>query len=207
MYNIINLLLIYSLFHHIGHSINNNKVFMTIIKLSVSLCCSYLYLMYTDSLVLMKPILTSFLLYDSFYIIFYIGLKSLPYNSVLYHHLSVLYVINIDPYISKNLSYIIFLGEFTNIFMYNHYLLIQYSNTKATAISKKCLQISFYVEFFFYLSIRCFYFTYLIFQKKWRDSFDTSFYYSVFPIYIMGMMWSKNLIQQVKTNKIYNKNN
>ena len=87
--------------------------------------------------------------------------------------------------------------------MYNHYLLIQYSNTKATAISKKCLQISFYIEIFSYLFIRCFYFTYLIFQKKWRDSFDTSFYYFVVPIYIMGMQWGKNLLYQVKNNNIF----
>ena len=154
----------------------------------------------------MKPVLTSFLLYDSFCIIFYIGLKSIMYNAILYHHLSILYVINIDPYISKNLSYILFLGEFTNIFMYNHYLLIQYSNTKATAISKKCLKISFYIESFTYLFIRCFYFTYLIFQKAWRDSFNTSFYYFVFPIYIMGMVWSKQLIYQIKNNNIFKNN-
>ena len=208
MYNILNLILFYSLFHHIGNSINNQKLFMCIIKLCVSICCCYQYLMYNYSFIHMKTLLTSFFLYDSFYIIFYIGLKSITYNTVLYHHLSLLYSMYYEPTAMINFPYIYFLGEFTNIFMYNHYLLIQYSNTKATAISKKCLQISFYIECITYLLIRCFYFTYLLFWKGWTtNKFGMAFYYFIFPIYIMGMIWSKQLIYQVKNNNILDKNN
>ena len=204
MYNIVNLILFYSLFHHIGHSMNNQKIFMTIIKLCVSICCCYQYFMYTNSFIHMKPLLTSFFLYDSFYIIFYVGLKSITYNSVLYHHLSLVYAMYNEPTALVSMPYILFLGEFTNIFMYNHYLLIQYSYTRATAVSKKCLQISFYIEIFTYLFVRCFYFTYLVFWKGWMtNKFGMSFCYSVFPIYILGMTWSKNLIQQMKRNNMY----
>ena len=208
MYNILNLILFYSLFHHVGNSINNQKLFMCIIKLCVSICCCYQYLMYNYSFIHMKTLLTSFFLYDSFYIIFYIGLKSITYNTVLYHHLSLLYSMYYEPTAMINFPYIYFLGEFTNIFMYNHYLLIQYSNTKATAISKKCLQISFYIECITYLLIRCFYFTYLLFWKGWTtNKFGMAFYYFIFPIYIMGMIWSKQLIYQLKNNNILDKNN
>lgn len=207
MCTIINLTLFYSLFHHIGHSIHNHNLFLTIIKLSVSLCCCYQYLMYNESLIYMKPVITSFFIYDSFHIIFYKGLNTIVYNSILYHHLSILYALHIDPVISVNLSYIIFLGELSNIFMLNHYLLTKYANTNTIRISKKLLKISFYIEVITYLSIRCFYFTYLLVQKEWRDSFHDSFYYFCLPIYIMGMMWSNNLILQVKKKYISDKIN
>ncbi len=207
MYNIVNLILCYSLFHHIGNAINNQKIFMTIIKLCVSICCCYQYFLYTNSFNYMKPLLTSFFLYDSFNIIFYTGLKSITYNTVLYHHFGLLYAMYNEPTGAISMPYILFLGEFTNIFMYNHYLLIQYSHTKATAVSKKCLQISFYIEVITYLLIRCFYFTYLLLWKGWMtNKFGMSFYYFVFPIYIMGMMWSKNIIYQVKKNNILKNN-
>ncbi len=191
MYTISNLLLSYSLFHHIGHSINNQKIFMTIIKLVVSLCYCYQYYAYSDSFEYLNILLTSFFLYDIFYITFFVGFRTLVYNMIIYHHLCIIYAMNLDPIVSPSATYLLGLGEFTNIFMYSHYLLLQIKN-----IPSKIIQYSLYIEMASYLIIRCCYFTYVILSKEWRDTFGISFYYFVIPVYFMGMFWGKNLVYQ-----------
>lgn len=191
MYNICNLVLGYSLFHHVGHSFNNQKIFMTIIKLAVSLCYCYQYYVYSDSFDYLNTLLTSFFLYDIFYIIFFVGFRTIVYNMILYHHMCIIYALNIDPIVSPSATYLLALGEFTNVFMYSHYLLLQIKN-----ISPKIIKYSLYTEIMSYVLVRCFYFTYVILSKEWRDTFDISFYYFVIPVYFMGMFWGKNLIYQ-----------
>jgi hypothetical protein len=157
MYTISNLLLSYSLFHHIGHSVNNQKIFMTIIKLVVSLCYCYQYYTYSDSFEYLNILLTSFFLYDIFYITFFVGFRTFVYNMIIYHHLCIIYALNFDPIVSPNATYLLGLGEFTNIFMYFHYLLLQIKN-----MPSKIIQYSFYTEIISYLLVRCFYFIYAI---------------------------------------------
>jgi len=198
MYNIINLILFYSLFHHIGNSLNNSKIFMTIIKISVSIICCLQYFIYTNSFYYMKPLLISFFLYDIFYIFFYIGLKKLTYNVVIYHHISLTYCLLYEPTAINTMPLFIFIGELSNIPMYSHYLLIQYSNIKATNVSNKLLQLSFFIEVSTYILCRYVFYTYyfIISYPHYQLQHGFAFYYMHFPLYIMGLNWGKNLINQ-----------
>ena len=62
MFNFLNLILHFSFFHGIGFTLNKSKLFMTIIKLYVSIVCCFIYLFYEEPFLYLKPFVMSFYL-------------------------------------------------------------------------------------------------------------------------------------------------
>ena len=52
-----------------------------------------------------------------------------------------------------------------------------------------------FIELFSYIFIRVFIFSYNIYIGLHPQQFGNSYFYCVFPLYIMGLVWSKELVK------------
>ena len=194
----VNQILSMSLFHHIGISQNQGKFFMCIIKLYVSIVSSFRYLFNKEPFIPMQNILVPFLLYDVFNIVVYTGVKTITYNAVLYHHISMVVAMLFEPETcAANFPLLTFCGEISNIFMYFHYMLLTLSKTYD--IPSHIIKLSHKIEIYVYIIIRIFIATTLSILLTNKDNMGYHFYYMQIPIYCMGIFWGYNLYKQLKT--------
>ena len=189
MYTTLNLFLSFFTFHQFGVLINNGPLFMTINKIvsAMVLCAQYLLYNKGESFLIMKPLFTSFFLYDICYILFYIK-KTITYKVLLFHHCVLIITSLVEHQKAYPLiEFFFFVGEISNIFMYFQYLLIKYSNNKNL--------ISYFntIETVSYIFLRIIIITY-VFNFENVVKLGYSFYYCWFPLYIMGILWSYKLV-------------
>jgi hypothetical protein len=174
-------------FGHYNQGIANNFTALTHAFGSTSLAFSYLITKNIKLYNILKNFSTGYFLYDSLYTAK--NIKGVLKNMYIYHHISSIILLHNNPNIFKS-GNIMFWAELSNIPSYFvYYLLKMGGSQKNLSIMKK---IQFYSYSFIRIPILGYYIYEIITNKKLSKVSNIPIY-TTFPVYIMGLIWTKKL--------------
>ena len=168
-----------------NHDISNNFTALTHALGSSSLAFSYLVSKENRIYNILKKFSTGYFLYDSIYTAN--NINGNLRNMYIYHHISAIIFLHNNPNIYK-CGNIMFWAELSNIPSYFvYYLLKMRGSQKNIFIMKK---IQFYSYFLIRIPIFSYYVYKIITNKEKASNIPI---YTGFPVYIMGLIWTKKL--------------